>query len=189
MSDRDARVRVLFVCLGNICRSPTAEGVMRVLVRDAGLEDRIEIDSAGTGSWHIGDAPDARATAAARERGVVLEGEARQVDRGDFERFDAIIAMDSSNLADLRAIAPDDAARAKVRLLRELDPPADGRLDVPDPYHGGARGFDEVFDIVQGACAALLGQLRAGLGDNDGDPAARARTRTHTRAAGSSART
>ncbi|HSZ68788.1 MAG TPA: low molecular weight protein-tyrosine-phosphatase [Solirubrobacteraceae bacterium] len=163
-ADGDAeRVRVLFVCLGNICRSPTAEGVMRALVRDAGLQERIEIDSAGTGAWHIDEPPDARATAAARERGVLLEGRARQVQRADFVAFDLIVAMDRSNLADLRHLAPDDAARAKLRLLRDFDPRSDGELDVPDPYHGGARGFEHVFDLVRASCAALLVELRAGL--------------------------
>jgi protein-tyrosine phosphatase len=155
------RVRVLFVCLGNICRSPTAEGVMRALVSDAGLEDRIELDSAGTGAWHIDEPPDARATNAAHERGIVLAGRARQVEREDFAEFDLIVAMDRSNLADLRRIAPDDAARAKLRLLRDYDPSSDGELDVPDPYHGGSRGFDDVFDLVQRSCVALLAELRA----------------------------
>ena len=159
------RVRVLFVCLGNICRSPTAEGVMRALVRDAGLEDRIELDSAGTGAWHIDEPPDTRATNAALERGVELEGRARQVERDDFAEFDLIVAMDRSNLADLRRIAPDEAARAKVRLLRDFDPSADGELDVPDPYHGGSRGFDDVFDLVQRSCVALLAELRDALGE------------------------
>jgi len=153
--------RILFVCLGNICRSPTAEGVMRALVRDAGLEHRIELDSAGTGSWHIDEPPDARATTAARERGVELEGRARQVEPSDFAAFDLIVAMDRSNLADLRHLAPDDTARAKVRLLRDFDPDIDGQADVPDPYHGGSRGFEHVFDIVHRSCAALLAELRA----------------------------
>jgi protein-tyrosine phosphatase len=157
----EAPYRILFVCLGNICRSPTAEGVMRALVREAGLHERIELDSAGTGSWHIDEPPDARATAAARERGVELEGRARQVERADFAGFDLIVAMDRSNLADLRRIAPDDAARAKLRLLRDFDPSADGEADVPDPYHGGSRGFDDVFDLVRDSCAALLAELRA----------------------------
>jgi protein-tyrosine phosphatase len=174
-----ARMRVLFVCLGNICRSPTAEGVMRALVRDAGLEEQIELDSAGTGAWHIDQSPDARATTAARERGIALEGAARQIERGDFAEFDLIVAMDAANVADLRRIAPDEAARAKIRLLREFGPPAEGTrdsrsdgalgvpaaadLDVPDPYHGGARGFDHVFDLVQSACSALLAELRVAL--------------------------
>jgi len=154
------RVRVLFVCLGNICRSPTAEGVMRALVNEAGLQERIELDSAGTGGWHVGESPDARATEAAGRRGIVLEGAARKVRPRDFEEFDLILAMDSSNLRDLQRIAPDEQAREKVRLLREWDPTADGDLDVPDPYYGGPGGFDEVLDLVQAACAALLKQLR-----------------------------
>jgi len=147
-------VRVLFVCMGNICRSPTAEGVMRRLLREHGLEDRIEIDSAGTGGWHAGEAPDERATAAARRRGIALEGAARQVEPEDFERFDLILALDRENLAVLQALAPDDEARAKVRLLC-------GDRDVPDPYYGGPRGFDEVLDLVEGACRSLLDELRA----------------------------
>jgi protein-tyrosine phosphatase len=155
------RVRVLFVCLGNICRSPTAEGVMRELVRAAGLEDSIELDSAGTGAWHVGHSPDQRATAAARGRGVVLEGEARQVTYRDFEDFDLILAMDRSNLRDLQALAPPEA-RSRVRLLREFDPAsAAGDLDVPDPYYGGEGGFEEVLDLVRAACVGLLEEIRA----------------------------
>jgi len=163
--------RILFVCLGNICRSPTAEGVMRALVLDAGLQEHIEIDSAGTGSWHIGEAPARRATAAAGARGIVLDGAARQVGAADFAEFDLVVAMDASNLADLRRVAPDEAAREKLVLLRDLDPATAGQaLDVPDPYHGGARGFEQVLDIVQAACVALLGQLRAGLPEAAGEP-------------------
>jgi len=158
-------VSLLFVCLGNICRSPTAEGVMRALVREAGLQERIVLDSAGTGAWHVGEPPDARARAAARRRGIVLEGAARQVHAGDFEEFDLILAMDASNLNDLRRLAPDAQAREKVRLLREWEGRAgshsDGDLDVPDPYSGGPGGFDRVLDLVQAACAALLAELRA----------------------------
>jgi protein-tyrosine phosphatase len=157
--------RILFVCLGNICRSPTAEGVMRELVREAGLQERIELDSAGTGDWHIDEPPDARASATAQGRGITLEGAARQVQRSDFREFDLIVAMDASNLANLRHAAPEGAAGAKIVLLRQLDPPADGRLDVPDPYHGGARGFEDVFDLVHAACAALLARVRATLPD------------------------
>jgi protein-tyrosine phosphatase len=156
-------VRLLFVCLGNICRSPTAEGVMRSVVGAAGLEDEIEIDSAGTGSWHVGSTPDDRASAAAAGRGVTLEGTARQVRPSDFENFDLILAMDRSNLKDLRAVAPDEDGRAKVRLLREFDPdpdPAD--LEVPDPYYGGEDGFGAVFEMVLAACEGLLAQIRAG---------------------------
>jgi protein-tyrosine phosphatase len=154
-------VRLLFVCLGNICRSPTAEGVMRALVREAGLQERIALDSAGTGGWHVGESPDARATEAAGRRGIVLEGAARKVRPRDFEEFDLILAMDASNLRDLQRLAPDDEAREKVRLLREWDPTADGDLDVPDPYYGGPGGFDEVLDLVQASCVALLQQLQS----------------------------
>ena len=159
-------MRLLFVCLGNICRSPTAEGVMRALVREAGLEQQIELDSAGTGGWHVGESPDARATEAAGRRGIVLEGSARKVRPRDFEEFDLILAMDASNLSDLQRIAPDERAREKVRLLREWgragSQSSDGDLDVPDPYYGGPGGFDEVLDLVQAACTALLEQLREG---------------------------
>jgi protein-tyrosine phosphatase len=134
-------VRLLFVCLGNICRSPTAEGVMRALIRERGLEDRIEVDSAGTGGWHVGAPPDARATEAAR---FSVE---------DFDRFDLILAMDSENLRDLRALAPDDEARANVRLLRGPG------LDVPDPYYGGPDGFENVLDHVEEACRKLLDEI------------------------------
>jgi protein-tyrosine phosphatase len=158
-------VRVLFVCLGNICRSPTAEGVMRSLVREAGLEDRIELDSAGTGSWHVGNPPDARATDAAARRAIVLEGAARQVEVIDFDRFDLVVAMDASNRRDLQRLAPDDDARRKVVALREFDPQAvrDGDLDVPDPYYGGEDGFEQVLDIVDRACRGLLEHLREQL--------------------------
>jgi protein-tyrosine phosphatase len=146
--------------MGNICRSPTAEGVMRHLLRERGLEDEIELDSAGTGGWHVGNPPDRRATAAARARGIVLEGAARQVRPSDFEQFDLLLAADRENLADLRAIAPDEAARAKVRLLRSFDPASDGDLDVPDPYYGGPDGFEDVLDLVEAACRGLLDELR-----------------------------
>ncbi len=153
-------MKILFVCMGNICRSPTAEGVMRRLLRDEGLEDEIQIDSAGTGGWHVGNPPDERATEAARRRGITLEGAARQVRPSDFEDYDLLLAADRENLADLRAIAPDDEARAKVRLLREFDPGSHGDLDVPDPYYGGPGGFEEVLDLVEAACRGLLAAVR-----------------------------
>ena len=156
-------MRILFVCMGNICRSPTAEGVMRALLREQGLDGRIELDSAGTGNWHAGDPPDERAVAAARERGIDLDGAARQVTAADFDHFDLIVAMDRDNERALLALAPDKAARAKVRLLREFDPAslAAGDLDVPDPYYGGPRGFERVLDIVTAGCRGLLDDVRA----------------------------
>jgi protein-tyrosine phosphatase len=127
---------------------------MRRLVREEGLEDEIEIDSAGTGGWHVGAPPDARATEAALRRGTTLEGAARRFDPRDFDRFDLILAMDAENKRDLLALAPDDEARAKVRMFRP------GDLDVPDPYYGGAGGFEEVLDLVEEAARQLLAELR-----------------------------
>jgi protein-tyrosine phosphatase len=157
--------RILFVCLGNICRSPSAEATMRALVAEAGLEHEIEVDSAGTGAWHVGEAPDERATQAAAARGIALTGAARQVSARDFDDFDFLVAMDRSNLGVLWELAPSEEARSKARLLREFEPGVDGAargrgLDVPDPYYGGARGFDEVLDIVEAGCRGLLDHIR-----------------------------
>jgi protein-tyrosine phosphatase len=153
-------VRILFVCLGNICRSPTAEAVMRGLIAERGLSGELEVESAGTGSWHLGDPPDARAVDAAAARGVELEGAARQVSAADFEEYDLLIAMDRSNRAELMRLAPDGRSEGKVRLLREF---GDGiEHDVPDPYFGGDEGFTEVLEIVERCCAALLDDIRAG---------------------------
>jgi protein-tyrosine phosphatase len=153
-------MKLLFVCMGNICRSPTAEGVMRALLREQGFEREIEIDSAGTGGWHTGAPPDARPTAAAARRGIVLEGAARQVRASDFEDYDLLLAADRENVRDLRRIAPDEDGREKVRLLRSYDPAAGGDLDVPDPYYGGPDGFEEVLDLVDAACRGLLEDVR-----------------------------
>ena len=145
-------MRLLFVCLGNICRSPTAEGVMRSLVREAGLDGEIEIDSAGTGGWHVGAAPDPRSTSAAARRGITLDGGARQVMEDDFHRYDLILAMDRENLGELRRRAPA-GTEDKIRLLC-------GDADVPDPYYGGERGFDDVLDQVEAACRRLVDEIR-----------------------------
>jgi protein-tyrosine phosphatase len=135
---------------------------MRHRIAAAGLEEEVLVESAGTGDWHVGHAPDARASAEARARGVEMTGRARQFAAGDFARLDLVLAMDAQNAADLRALAPDDDAAAKVRLLREFDPSADGDLSVPDPYYGGVDGFTEVFEMVDRACVGLLEHLRAG---------------------------
>jgi protein-tyrosine phosphatase len=153
-------MRILFVCAGNICRSPTAEAVMRGLIAEAELDGEIEVESAGTGGWHVGDPPDPRSMAAAAERGVELAGAARQVDEADFDGFDLLVAMDRSNRDALRRLAPDEDARERIRLLREY---GDGQAhDVPDPYYGGADGFAEVVEIVERNCRALLEELTAG---------------------------
>jgi protein-tyrosine phosphatase len=154
-------VRILFVCLGNICRSPTAEAVMRHHVTARGLDGAIEIDSAGTGGWHAGDPPDDRAQAEARRRGIEMRSTARKVHVGDFEYFDLILAMDRTNLADLHDLAPTPAHRQKVHLLREFDPSGGGDLEVPDPYYGGPTGFRDVFDLVDAACQGLLEHVTA----------------------------
>jgi protein-tyrosine phosphatase len=136
---------------------------MRQLVAQAGLQESIELDSAGMGPWHVGEPPDPRATEAARGRGIVLEGRGRQVEVEDFERFELIVAMDRSNERALNDLAPDESARAKIHLLREFDPASAGceNLDVPDPYHGGPRGFETVLDLLQSACEGLLEWVRA----------------------------
>src|SRR5260221_4211906 len=161
-------VRVCFVCLGNICRSPTAEAVMRDLVERAGLSDRIEVDSAGTGDWHAGHPPDARSAAAALRRGIRLQGCARQFERSDWERFDYVLAMDRSNYEQLSASAPPSAPGAKVRLLRSFDPASPHGASVPDPYYS-SDGFDEVIDLCIAACSPLLLHIREqhGLGQSD----------------------
>ncbi len=156
-------MEILFVCLGNICRSPTAEGVMRSLLAQSGRGGEIRVASAGTGGWHVGDPPDPRATAAARRRGIELSGHAQRVTPADFDRYDLLVAMDRSNARDLAALAPDHAAAAKIRLLREYDPAAvaAGSLDVPDPYYDGPGGFDTVLDLVATACRGLLDEIVA----------------------------
>jgi protein-tyrosine phosphatase len=156
------KVRLSFVCLGNICRSPTAEAVMRHLVKQAGLQDRVFIDSAGTGDWHVGGSRDSRSSEVGRRRGIPLTGTARQFRPPDFERFDYVLAMDQQNLATLKRLAPDAAARNKIHLLRSFDPASasTASLEVPDPYYGGPSGFDEVFDICLAACQGLLDHLR-----------------------------
>ena len=150
---------VLFVCMGNICRSPLAEGVFRHLVEDEGLDDAFVVDSAGTGAWHVGDAPDPRSVEVAAAHGVRLGGQARQVTLDDLGRFDFVIAMDRDNLAALEKIADAGPGTARPHLLREFDPTADGD-EVPDPYYGGPRGFEHVYGMVRAACVGLLAELR-----------------------------
>jgi protein-tyrosine phosphatase len=153
------RVKVLFVCTGNICRSPTAEGVFKRQVREAGLADRVLSDSAGTHDYHVGEAPDPRAQSAALRRGYDLsELCGRQVSRRDFSEFDYVLAMDEANLRQLKRLCPPEHA-GKVKLLMEFARNAKVR-EVPDPYYGGARGFEEVLDMVEEASRGLLEQVR-----------------------------
>ena len=162
-------IRICFVCLGNICRSPTAEAVMRHLVVRERLEDRILVESAGTGDWHVGELRDRRSREVGESRGMPLGGRARHFVAADFARFDWVVAMDGQNLNRLRDLAPDEAARGKIRLLRAFDPASPPGSDVPDPYYGGDEGFERVFDICLAGCEGLLAHLAADLDDELGD--------------------
>jgi protein-tyrosine phosphatase len=153
-------IRICFVCLGNICRSPTAEAVMRHLVAGAGLNHEIAVDSAGTGDWHIGEPRDRRSRAVGETRGIPLEGAARQFTARDFDRYQHVLAMDRANREALLRMARNQDDRAKVSLLRAFDPAAPADAEVPDPYFGGPHGFEEVFDICEAACRGLLEHLR-----------------------------
>jgi protein-tyrosine phosphatase len=158
------KVSVCFVCLGNICRSPTAEAVMRHLVERAGLAAQIDVDSAGTGDWHIGEAPDARAQRAGSRRGYNLAAlRARQIDVEDFQRFDLVVAMDEANLVALQGICPAPS-RDKIRLLMDFAPQLATRV-VADPYFGGDAGFETVLDQCEAACGGLVETLRGQLAD------------------------
>ncbi|MES1930088.1 protein-tyrosine-phosphatase [Salinisphaera dokdonensis CL-ES53] len=161
---QDETLSVLFVCLGNICRSPSAHGVFRKAVAEAGLGDRVSIESAGTGDWHIGKAPDRRATAAAASRGIdVTDLRAQQVTPADLNRFDYVLAMDADNLADLERMAPATGqVRAYVALFGAYS--ANYRnAPVPDPYFGGDQGFEHVLDMIEDASAGLLEEIKARL--------------------------
>lgn len=153
--------RVTFVCTGNICRSPMAEWVLRHRVEEEGLD--VEVDSSGTGGWHVGDEADARTVAALDRAGYRSAHIARQFEPGWFGRYDLIVALDEGHLRALRAMAPDGEARGKIRLLREFDPDAGPDLDVPDPYYGGRADFDLVLEQVEAAVPGLLEEIRAAL--------------------------
>lgn len=152
-------VKVLFVCLGNICRSPTADGIFQKLVSDAGLTKRIQVDSAGTANWHQGRAPDPRTVAAAAKRGFDLSVlRARAVKRSDFDEFDYILAMDEDNLADLQSLKPADYS-GHLGLFLAFGSKKSYR-EVPDPYHGGSEGFELVLDLVEDAATGLLKSIQ-----------------------------
>ena len=152
-------VRILFVCIGNICRSPTAQGVFERLVAENELLEHIEIDSAGTHAYHIGERPDERASAAALKRGVDLSTQkARKVSPDDFHVFDYVIAMDSSNYEDLASRCPPEH-KSKLSLFLEYAETLEA-TEVPDPYYGGATGFERVLDLIEKAAAGLLAEIR-----------------------------
>ena len=156
-----AEQRLLFVCLGNICRSPAAEGVFLHLLAQQGLEDRFVVDSAGTGGWHVGAAPDRRMRAAAERRGIDLPSRARQLELGDLSSFDRILTMDDDNLRNVQALARELGERPG---LAQIEPMTShcrrlSASEVPDPYYGGEQGFEDVLDLLEDACAGLLETL------------------------------
>ncbi|MEO0593105.1 MAG: low molecular weight protein-tyrosine-phosphatase [Myxococcota bacterium] len=152
-------VRICFVCLGNICRSPTAEGVFNHHAAERKLTLQLRVDSAGTGGWHEGELADPRARKAAEGRGVALESRARKFLADDFDRFDYILVMDRSNRDALEQLAPDETARAKVALFLSFDPESPADAEVPDPYYGGEQGFEHVLDLCERASLGLLTHL------------------------------
>jgi protein-tyrosine phosphatase len=152
-------ISVLFVCLGNICRSPLAEGVFRHILDEDGLSDRFRVDSAGTGSWHVGESPDHRSVRCAATHGVTLTGHARQVQPEDFRRFGYIVAMDQSNLSHLEVYRDGVGGDAVLYMLREFDPEGGPGAEVPDPYYGGPNGFEEVYGIIDRSCRQLLDHI------------------------------
>ena len=150
------KIRVLFVCLGNICRSPAAEGVLREIVAEAGEEPRWEIDSAGTGGWHVGELPDRRMRVHARRRGIELTHRCRQVRVSDFDDFDLIVPMDANNEKDLRRMAPTLEASGKIVPMASFLEASSHFDHVPDPYYEGAEGFEIVLDLLQEGCRNLF---------------------------------
>jgi protein-tyrosine phosphatase len=157
--------RILFVCLGNIIRSPLAEALFCSLAGQAGVAERFEVDSAGMDSWHAGEAPDARMLRVAAHHGLVYSHRARQFQRGDFERFDLVLAMDRDNRSDLLDLAGSEAARGKIHMLREFDPMGGRLVSVPDPYYGGPDGFEEVYQVIERSARGLLDALLDGKVD------------------------
>jgi protein-tyrosine phosphatase len=151
--------KILFVCLGNICRSPSAEGVMNHLLAQENLAGQVVCDSAGTSAYHIGEPPDRRMTAAAKQRGILLVGQARQFTKADFEKFDLILAMDRDNFADICFLDPDGRYKHKVRLMCDFCTRHTLR-EVPDPYYGGSEGFSQVVDLLLDACEGLLNYIK-----------------------------
>lgn len=156
------KTKIIFVCLGNIVRSPLAENMFRHLAEQRGVAEKYEIDSAGTSAYHIGESPDARMRRVAEKRGFKYSGRARQFKPSELEAFDLVIAMDQSNAEELRRMARSKEEREKIRLLLEFDPNSRPNEPVPDPYYGGIDGFENVFDLVERASMGLLDALENG---------------------------
>ena len=156
--------KLLFVCLGNICRSPAAEGVFLHLLEEQGLADHFVVDSAGTGSWHVGNKADPRMRAAAERRGIHLPSRARQIELDDLSRFDLVVTMDSDNLRNVRSLAQEagNNATATIRSMLSYARSTD-LTDVPDPYYGGEQGFEQVLDLLEDACSGLIEEIKPKL--------------------------
>ena len=152
---------ISFVCLGNICRSPLAQGVFQDLVNREKLDQKIFISSAGTGNWHIGNLPDERMRQTAQTKGIKLDSRAQQFQSKDFNRFNLVLAMDHSNLVRLSEIAPSTLPKNKLMLFRSFDPESNEDQDVPDPYYGGVKGFEEVYSMVKRTCPPLLDYIKS----------------------------
>ena len=161
MEKADRPIKLLFVCMGNICRSPAAHGVMEKIVLDAGLQEQLDIDSAGTINMHAGNLPDSRMRQAASQRGYPLTHRARQVGRVDLDAFDLLLTMDMENLADVASLADPRKHAAKVRLFSDFCTEHDEK-EVPDPYYGGAAGFEKVLDMMEDGCAEILRRFKEG---------------------------
>ncbi len=158
--------KILFVCLGNICRSPTAEGVFQHIVKEQELDPYFYIDSAGTSAWHVGEPANSKSRQIANKYGVELNSRARKFDASDFDEFDLIIAMDEENYRNLHKMARNDRDQEKIRKMREFDPDP-GNGNVPDPYYGGIDGFEHVFNIIQRSSEGLLEPLKSKIQDKD----------------------
>lgn len=154
--------RLCFVCLGNIVRSPLAENLFMYLAEQAGVAHKYQVDSAGTGPWHVGEAPDPRMRRVAARHGLSYNGRARQFRRNDLDRFDLILAMDLNNYSELMHLARDDNHRRKIHLLREFDPQGGSRSVVPDPFYGGIDGFEHTYQVIERSCLGLLQSLEEG---------------------------
>ncbi len=156
-----SKFRIMFICTGNICRSPLAHAVLEHMVKEEGLEDKIEIESSGTGAWHVGEQPDSRMRRTAFAHGVTLNHLSRQLIRKNLMNYNLLLAMDHHNLRDTHALCRSDEEREKVKMFRDFDPEKGG--DVPDPWYGGLDGFEDVWEIVSRTCASLLKTLAKNL--------------------------
>ncbi len=156
-------LKVCFVCHGNICRSPLAQGVMETLIKQEELENKIIVSSAGVSGWHVGEPPDARMQDTARQHGISLNSRALHFQGHDFQQLDLVLAMDHSNMETLKALRPAAETREKLFLFRSFDPENNGDLEVPDPYYGGGKGFERVYEMVERTCPKILEHMKLKL--------------------------